>query len=287
MPPGTPLSGGSGGAESGADSGREAAVALGQALAAARESAGLSVDQVADTTRIRTTLIRSIEAGRFGPCGGHVYARGHLRSIAAAIGVPAQPFIDDYDALSGQTDTVVRTAPAKDRYQSSPVGLSDLGGKRRAPASGWLIAAVAAAAVLALGIGISVVRGGGGGGPAALDAAPSTSVSSPGGGRSDAPTPSVSQTIAYAGVNVVVNITGSPCWVYATDETGAVVFQGTLASGQVKEVHAAERLKFVFGNAPAVTLVVNGKSIGQPPANSSQVATVSIDANTATTGKLG
>jgi cytoskeleton protein RodZ len=284
MPAGMPPKGVSGGPDVSAERAR----ALGSAVAVARENAGLSIEQVAEATRIRATLIRAVEAGDFAPCGGHVYARGHLRAIAAVLDVDGAAFLADYDELSGQTDTAVRKAPAGDRIESEPMALGGLRGEHRRPASGWLIAAVAAAAVLAGGIGLSVFRGGDGGSPSALDISPSTSVTTgPSRPGSESPRPSVSQTVAFAGVNVVVNVTGSASWIHAVDENGTLVFQGTLAAGQTKELHGAQQLKFVFGNAPAVSLVVNGKSIGQPPANSSQVANVTIDANTATTGQLG
>lgn len=275
------------GVPDGADASRLAARELGSAVAAARESSGLRVEQVAEATRIRATLVRAIESGDFAPCGGHVYARGHLRAIATALGTDAAAFLDAYDKLSGQTDTVLRTASDEDRVEAEPMALAGLRGQRHRPASGWLIAAVAAAAVLAVGIGFSVVRGGTA--PSDHRAAPTVSRSAqqPQPQPSEPSRPAASQTVAYAGVNVTVNVHDGNSWVHATDETGAVVFQGTLAAGQTKDFHAAERLKFVFGYAPAVNLVVNGKSIGQPPANSSEVATVSIDSNTATTGQLG
>lgn len=284
MPAGSSPQGVSGGPDAGAERARE----LGRTIAAAREAAGLSLEQVAEATRIRTTLVREIEAGNFAPCGGHVYARGHLRAIATAIGVEGAPFLAAYDELSGQTDTSARIAVGADRIEAEPMALGGLPGERRHHASGWLIAAVGAAAILAVGIGVSVVQGGDGGGPAAVQVQTSSGASQPPGQTSNEPVrPTAPQTVAYAGVNVLVNVNGGACWVHAVDESGAVVFQGTLTSGQAKEIHAAQQLKFIFGNAPAVTLVVNGKSIGQPPSNSSQVSTVSIDANTATTGQLG
>src|SRR3954469_18036897 len=67
---------------------------LGAALRAAREAAGLSVEDIAADTRIRSTLIRDLESDRFESSGAPVYARGHVRAITHTIGVDEKPFLD-------------------------------------------------------------------------------------------------------------------------------------------------------------------------------------------------
>ena len=61
-------------------------MSIGDALAQARSQAGLTVAQVSERTRIRETIIRGIEHDDFSACGGDFYARGHIRSIARAVG---------------------------------------------------------------------------------------------------------------------------------------------------------------------------------------------------------
>ena len=51
------------------------------------------MDDVAADTRIRATVIEAIEADHFELCGGTVYARGHIRSIARVVGVDSEPLI--------------------------------------------------------------------------------------------------------------------------------------------------------------------------------------------------
>ena len=65
-------------------------MSIGQTLHEARERAGLSVDEVSERTRIRATVVRAIEADDFALCGGDVYARGHVRAIAAVV-APTAP----------------------------------------------------------------------------------------------------------------------------------------------------------------------------------------------------
>ena len=76
-------------------------MSIGDTLAEARRQAGLTITQVSRQTRIRESIIRSIEQGDFSACGGDFYARGHIRSIAAAVGVDPVPLIREYDEEHG------------------------------------------------------------------------------------------------------------------------------------------------------------------------------------------
>ncbi|MGH3210225.1 MAG: helix-turn-helix domain-containing protein, partial [Trebonia sp.] len=70
---------------------------VGETLTEARYQAGLSIDELSERTRIRGTVIRSIEQDDFGACGGDLYVRGYVRAIAGAVGIDAQPLIREYD----------------------------------------------------------------------------------------------------------------------------------------------------------------------------------------------
>jgi transcriptional regulator with XRE-family HTH domain len=73
-------------------------VGPGQALAAARREAGLTVAEVSQKTRIREAIIRGIERDDYSACGGDFYARGHIRAMARATGADPDPLIREYDA---------------------------------------------------------------------------------------------------------------------------------------------------------------------------------------------
>ena len=66
---------------------------IGPDLAAARTRVGLSVDELADRTRIRPHVIESIEVDDFTPCGGDFYARGHIRTLARVLGKDPAPML--------------------------------------------------------------------------------------------------------------------------------------------------------------------------------------------------
>ncbi|MBA2640167.1 MAG: helix-turn-helix domain-containing protein [Nocardioidaceae bacterium] len=78
---------------------------VGSQLAGARQRLRLSIDDVADRTRIRPHVIDAIEVDDFSSCGGDVYARGHLRALARVLGVDGDPLVAQFDA----------------RYASAPV----------------------------------------------------------------------------------------------------------------------------------------------------------------------
>ena len=101
-------------------------VSIGGTLAEARHRAGLTVSDVSAHTRIREGLIRAIEQDEFQGCGGHFYARGHIRAIASAVGADPQALISEYDAEhpSGRPDTredlLSQPAPRQPRQPREP-----------------------------------------------------------------------------------------------------------------------------------------------------------------------
>jgi transcriptional regulator with XRE-family HTH domain len=84
-------------------------VSIGEGLAQARHEAGLSLAQISQRTRIREKIIVDIENDDYTACGGDFYARGHIRSIARAIGTDPEPFIREYDAAQQEPDEFSET----------------------------------------------------------------------------------------------------------------------------------------------------------------------------------
>ncbi len=194
---------------------------IGPELAAARERLRLSVDQLADRTRIRPHVIEAIEIDDFAPCGGDFYARGHLRTLARVVGVDVTPLLATYD----------------DKYADAPIDPrrvfeAELATGRHGPIRGvkrgasWtVIVAAVMTVVLAWSIARLVMDSPG----AVSPSSPSLANGSAGltsGGRS-APVP-VLLTAAGGGAHVVVR-----------DGSGKVVFTGSLAFGQSKTLQVS------------------------------------------------
>jgi hypothetical protein len=135
-------------------------VSIGQKLAEARRQAGLTVTQVSDRTRIGERVITALEGDDYAACGGDFYARGHIRSIARAVGADPEPLIREYDSarLGPQAlddDVSDPSTLITGRGRLSPAGLVTVAavvrrqGQRR-PSAWAMVLAVAVVAGLGL-----------------------------------------------------------------------------------------------------------------------------------------
>ena len=73
----------------------------GAMITAARQARGLSVDDLAQAVRLRASIITAMEQDDFSACGGAVYARGHLRSLAGILDLDPEPLLRSFDQLEG------------------------------------------------------------------------------------------------------------------------------------------------------------------------------------------
>jgi cytoskeleton protein RodZ len=243
-------------------------VSIGQTLIAAREQAGMSVEQVAAATRIRQTLVRAIEHDDYQLCGGDFYARGHIRSLARTVGIDANPLIAEFDQTLDGTPPPRPTAV----YESEAASHHE---RRSGP--NWS-AAMAAVLVLVVVYGVAQAITGGTGsdrrGTEADPSRPAVSNTAPA-QPSASPSPTGPSAVAQAApgrVTVRVRATGRS-WLQATTASGKELFQGLIEKGEVKTFTDKQRVKLVIGNAGAVGLTVNGTDVGAP-GRSGQVARV-------------
>src|SRR5689334_3191101 len=242
------------------------ASSVGAALAAAREQRGLSVADVAERTRIRSTLIRDIEADRFDRCGGMVYARGHLRNIAQVVGLDPGPLLERFDAEHGSAPAPIATTPIpgptvrEQRKERKGYARADRSGPNWATA---MIAVVAVIfAVLAVSIIAQAVKSPKKGNAHSSRPAPSHSTKpkpTPS-ASSSSPTPSPTPS---SGVNIVLRVTKGQSWIRVLDATGKEVFQDVMRVGDVKDFHDDMKLTVRFGNSPVMDVMVNGQDLGR------------------------
>jgi cytoskeletal protein RodZ len=237
-------------------------VTVGETLSHARRTRALSVDDVAAETRIRATLIRAIEADEFRLCGGNVYARGHIRSIAKVVGVDPEPLVAEFDTTN-QVERVVAAVAA----QPTDHEIVTRSEHRRPNWTAAMATALAVICVIALG-GLFLHRsGGGGGGQQAKSRPPATTPHTTSPTIPTSPPPSAPAQQAASRATMVVRTVHGKTWLSITSKTGTVLFEGTLAPGEEKEFTNRHGLTFVIGNAPAVDVVVNGHDIGSPPSS--------------------
>ncbi len=250
---------------------------LGAALAAARHERGLSVEEVSAATRIRPAIIRAIENDDFDACGGAVYARGHLRSVAQVVGADPRPLVEEFDRRFHQPVPALRTAPLGSFEPPRDAGRSG----RQSPT--WASVAVGVLVVVVLFLGVSwlVGRGhddaAGSPGPQAIGTTAAVPTTTP------APKPSATAKPAPPAVKGVVlrlRASGGSSWVSVTGSDGNQLYQGILTDGTAKEFRDAKLLSVRFGNSPAVRVTQNGRDMGSPRCDR-QVCTVAFGSPTA------
>jgi hypothetical protein len=217
---------------------------IGPEFAAARTRIGLTVDQLAERTRIRPHVIESIEVDDFAPCGGDFYARGHLRTLARVLGLDAAPLLAAYD----------------DRYADAPISPrrvfeaelatgshGSIRGTREGP--NW---SVLVAAVMALVLVWSVAR---------------LVMDSPGEPRSALTVLNGSAGVdnghrgAAPQVPVVLTAEGGGARVILRSGTGRIVFDGTIAFGETRTFQVSPPVRIRTSDG-SLTATVDGEDHG-------------------------
>ncbi|GHK00224.1 helix-turn-helix domain-containing protein [Streptomyces sp. NPDC003753] len=235
---------------------------IGRALRHARIAAGLTVDDVSNATRVRVAIVHAIEEDDFAPCGGDVYARGHIRTLARAVHLDPAPLLDQYAAEHGARPAPTPAAPLFEAERIRP--------DRRAP--NWTAAMVAAIVVVIGFVGFTLIKGTGSSdtvdtpvakGPAATTqkpASPTPKSSTPAAQKPD-PSESAIAAAPRDKVTVQVSATDGRSWISAKDHNGRTLFDGLLEKGDSQTFQDKERIDLVLGDAGAIQLYVNGKKI--------------------------
>ncbi|MEV5934874.1 RodZ domain-containing protein [Streptomyces sp. NPDC052079] len=241
------------------DVSEEARPSVGRALQQARIAAGLTVDDVSTATRVRLGIVHAIEADDFTSCGGDVYARGHIRTLARAVDLDPAPLIAQFETEhGGGRPAPTPAAPLFEAERIRP--------ERRGP--NWTAAMVAAIVVVIGFVGFTMVKGEDEGGTTnvAGDATPSKSASPTPKSKKPVdpePKPSDSAIAAAPQDKVTVQVTAADgrSWISAKDHNGRLLFDGLLKQGDSKTFQDSSKINLVLGDAGAIDLFVNGKKI--------------------------
>jgi transcriptional regulator with XRE-family HTH domain len=237
-------------------------------LRAARERAGLSLEDISATTKIRIAALQAIERGHFERLPGDFYARAFLKAYAREVRLPPDEIVHEYDAsrpvAQPQPDTSVsRPEPGRnaERAKARP--------RPRAPhlalPSLWPLilslprnAGVVIAFALVLLV-TTLVRNRPAGERAPEQGAVGTSgvVEAPSVPRVLAPRPEA----APEKLTLEIHPSG-PTWVTGAADGTRVLYR-LIAPGEHVTVEARNDLTFRIGNAAAFSYTINGVS-GKP-----------------------
>ena len=219
---------------------------VGPELCAARTRLGLTVDQLAERTRIRPHVIESIEADDFAPCGGDFYARGHLRTLARVLGVDGAPLLATYDERYAD-------APINPRRVFEAELATGINGSIRSTGGGtnWsLLIGVVMALILAWSLARLVMDD-----PTELQRQPLPLNGSP------VDTHQPANVIAEP-VAVKLSAVKADVQVVVRDGNGEIVFSGDLLLGQTKRLEVQPPVKIKTSDGGAMEAKVAGVDQG-------------------------
>ena len=237
-------------------------MSLGEFLQGARESAGLSIDELAERTSIRAGLLREIEKNNFVHCGGDTYARGHLRNIAPIISVDAQTLIDLYNNEHSSEIRKIHDMLVENNVTRIPTERKTITWKSLAIASIVVLAAVAGGQIIISNSKTTV--------------SPTVSTS-PTATASAEPSPTSTQTQT---TDVVPSVSGELSLTISAARGnsnidvvigGASLYKGPLFQGETKSFSAPNAISIYLSNAGDLDLTLNGEKIAPLGARNEEI----------------
>jgi cytoskeleton protein RodZ len=251
-----------------------------------REARGLTQLQAADTLNLDPMIVSSLEADDFAALGAPVFAKGHLRRYAALLGLGEDELVAAYERskLQAQEPTMV----PKSRLEMNPVR-----GKARWPwVMGGAVSFLAAAALIAYLTENGLPWANGPDAPAdvnapALEPEParetrpadtavtlddSAATAATTGETPSAITPVAAPTDAAGPppalqpgqVSLQLRFVADS-WVEVFDGAGKAVIYDLGKAGSERTVTGKAPLSVTLGNASAVAVMINGRTVVVPP----------------------
>jgi cytoskeleton protein RodZ len=287
----------------------------GARLRAAREAAGLSLDQVAHQLKLAPRQVKALEDESFGELPGRTFSRGFVRNYARLLHLDAQ------DLLAHLPDVAQAPALESPILHSTASMMAELpsSGTAKAGLGRWLIPLILIACIVAAAA-YEWYRGGltnvseparpasdatDRRGPATAPSTPAIAlpnplVSTPQTAASPASAPkdaaqqpespaasmrdpaaastsaaALAPAPAPADATLLLTYRG-PSWTEIRDKSGQVLIARLVMSGSVEPVNGTPPFDIVLGNAHAVTLVFRGKSVELSPYTRRGVARLTL-----------
>jgi ribosome-binding protein aMBF1 (putative translation factor) len=232
---------------------------IGGQLAKARATLALSVDELAERTRIRPSVIEAIEVDDFAPCGGDFYAKGHLRMLARVLGIDAAPLVAAYD----------------DHFAASPINARDVfevelatraRGSVKDDARGRRGALIGTVVLLMLVWGAAAYFAGDDPASTSQSVAPTQLGPTFKQTGLTPPTPRTAEPRDNGGgraqAQVMVSASGGSSRVVVMDGSRTVLFRGVLSDGAGQKFSGEAPLRVRAADGGVISLSVRGKYLG-------------------------
>jgi cytoskeletal protein RodZ len=226
---------------------------LGSLITQARKSAGLSIDDLSESTNIRGALLREIESNNFVNCGGETYARGHLRNLALKLGVDPQVFLTAFEDEQMQVDRSMKDLLVENSVMKKPEEARKVSWK--------VLATISVASLFVVGLAQIIISN-----TASVDIpepiASASATPSESADPTSGATPTEQATISTGtGVELIVTASRARSWLFVSDASGRTLFSGQISQGTTKTFSTDVTLNVRIGNAGGVDLTVNGNKV--------------------------
>jgi len=224
---------------------------IGARLRAARENRGLTLLQAAERLHLDVRIVQALEDEDFTALGADVYVRGHLRRYAEVVGEsPAQ-----LQQLYSET----RHAPRPDLTRI-PRGEPEKTSSRLLLPALLLVVGFALAGLLWWLLTLPGEKAH----PLPADRTPAAAPAAPTSAGGSAAPPSSSPVAARPGTGPQARLDltfSAGSWVEISDGEGRRLLHGLIEGGSTRTLMGSAPLLVVLGNAPAVTLRLNGQPV--------------------------
>ena len=259
---------------------------LGDKLRKERERQNLTVKDVEKGTSIRALYIECIEKGDYQQLPGEVYTKGFIRNYATFLKLDADALVRQYteenhpEEIAEKEAAAAREATESAKREEAPPFSTGDDYRRRLEDShrsqNHMVLVAIILLVVAGGAFFMLSGDDSHGKPSAQQTAQTSSQKKPGTATTTqqaAQKPQATQQTAQTAGNasaatkpaseVDVKATyADRCWTQVIAD-GEVVYEGTIEAGKTMNWKGKERIEFTAGNAGAVELAVNGKSLGK------------------------
>lgn len=229
----------------------------GSELRERRESAGLSLEELASLTSIRMGLISEMENNKFVHCGGDTYARGHLKNIALKLGLEPNHFVEMFNSEHSMDQRAIHDLLSENNVASIP---------REGKTLSWKIPALISIVILIIIGSVQIVMSNQSSEVvASVDTesptpAPTESATpAPTESATPAPTATPTETVVDSAGPVTLELSavrGNSFIDIVVD--GTSVLKGSIFQGDVKSFKAKSSISLYLSNPAGVDVTHNG-----------------------------
>lgn len=242
---------------------------VGTTLRHARERKGLTIEQLARTTRITASLLHALENNAFDKVPSGIFARGFIRSYAREVGLDPEEMVQQYLEESG--DTIGTAEPVAGAELDEDIRVMQVDPEPVSGRATWGYALIVAALLVAF---VSSTRTGNSDDAlASVVAAQAAEPASPNDSTGAEP-----DAVATTGEGLVRFdiVPSGPCWVEVIVDGKRVVYR-TMQPGE-RETIAAREIALRVGDPAAFSYTINGRP-GRPlgPAGTPVSVTLTSD----------